>query len=54
MIIEFKSSINNVIHKKYSRYKELNARYFMQNLSEDEKIELDDLDIWIKLHKDLL
>jgi hypothetical protein len=54
MVIEFKFGQDIVIQSKLSRFKELNTKYFMQNISDNEQIELNKLEKWLKLHKDLL
>lgn len=51
MIIGFKSSKDKLFDKKYKRYKELNGKYFMQNITDSEEIEWIKLEQWIKLHK---
>lgn len=50
MIIEFGTSRNKIFVSKLKRFQELNSKYFMQNMSDVEVIEWNELEKWLKLH----
>jgi hypothetical protein len=50
MVIEFKSSKDKLIESKRKRFKELNTRYFIQNITDDEVIEWNKLEDWLRIH----
>lgn len=50
MILEFQTRKDDITQKKIKRFKELNSRYFMDNLTENEEIELNNIANWLKIH----
>lgn len=50
MVIEFSTSRNKLYENKLKRFQELNSKYFMQNMNDDEVIEWNELEKWLKIH----
>lgn len=52
MVVEFKTKKEGILQKKIKRFKELKVKNFSDTLDENEEIEFNEIEQWLKIHKD--
>ena len=50
MVLEFKIKKEGILQKKIKRFEELKVKNFSDTLDENEEIEFDELEKWLKIH----
>jgi len=50
VVLEFKIKKEGILQKKIKRFEELKVKNFSDTLDENEEIEFDELEKWLKIH----